>query len=523
MKHKNSLNFKKILYITLPCLMLTLMMGACSNEDSAILPESTIEIGLSFTATNDVIAENSSTRIGLDESKIPESADDAEPVIWLNGDKFSFHFLKYGAKIGQIVEYVSSNVKNEGMACTMSPVEGQGINLEDGLYKVHVLAPGKSTNFSYIDYTNVDVASTINLSGQNQPAATNSYSNLNNYYYQYAHTVVEIKNNKIVSGSTNLSFKTLTSMLRFLIKNQLEKQVKVKSISLNYANPNNQQFYSKGLFYPFNETNPLQTASDAEFNEAYITTNQVLDATLGSSFNAYMSIFPTDGYLSGSSERLNIVIKLDVDNQPKKAVWDLPVSTFDTKDGTYCKFPAGSRYMFTLNLRDNTLQNDESPTVNPDGSTNIQVGENIYKTFTYPTGPNGEPQVWMVENSCEGGDSYDGLKGNFYKFQNSETACPGLQWRVPSIDEFIRLSETLNANPTSGPAKWWHNANYGAFNGYIDENNEIKVQWTGAWWSNDRDEQGWRLYQAIPDSSGLSFVIHTYFKLNVRCVREPIL
>jgi len=374
MKHKNYSNLKNVLCLALPFMALGLIT-ACSNNDSTILPNDTTVSGLTFTATS----EAALTRIGLDEGSITNIGSDSEPVIWVNGDKFSFNFVEYGKSSGQVFEFVASNVGNNGMSCAMNPAPG--FNIPNGLYQVYVLNPGRVGNFVGGSLS----GTTIDLSGQSQPKKEdlNNYSNLSDYYYQHAYTIVEMRNNAIVNGNTSLSFTTITSMLRFIIRNQLGEEIKVKDIALNYSTSGNKQFYDKGIFDMSTETPTLNPAANATFNKAYLATDQLLGATLGSSFNAYMSVFPTAGYPSGSSEQINIVIKLDINGQAKKAVFgNISVNTFDTENGAYCKFDAGVRTLFTLNITSARIEDDNDGGNPPTPSkATVSIGTNA-GTFT---------------------------------------------------------------------------------------------------------------------------------------------
>jgi len=372
MKHRNYSNLRNVLCLAVPFLALSLMT-ACS-DDSTTFPGNATTSGLTFTATLDEAV----TRIGLDENNISDTDSDPEPVIWVAGDKFSFNFVKSGESSGQVFDFVASNVGNEGLSCEMNPVPG--FNIPDGTYRVYVLNPSRPGNFSGGALS----GTTIDLTGQSQPAVAGNYNNLSDYFYQHAYTLVDIENNKIVYGNTSLNFTLITSMLRFNIRNQLGEKITVKDITLNYSGSDNKQFYDKGLFDWSKATPTLSPATNATFNKAYLATAQELGSAVGSRFNAYMSIFPTAGYLSGSTEKLNIVIKLDIDNQPKKAVFDnLNVDLFNTQNGAFCKFDAGVRTLFNLNITNARIQDDndgDNPPPTPSKAT-VSIGTSA-GTFT---------------------------------------------------------------------------------------------------------------------------------------------
>jgi len=364
MRHKIYSNLRNVLCLALPFMALSLMT-ACSDHDSTTLPGDATTSGLTFTATSDKAV----TRIGLNESEI--DAGENEPVIWINGDKFSFNFVKPGESSGLVYEFIASNVRNNGLSCDMNPAPG--FNIPNGTYRVYVLNPGRPGNF----VGGALSGTTIDLTGQSQPKEEDldNYSNLSDYYYQHAYTLVDMENNEIVYGNTSLSFTTITSMLRFNIRNQLGEEIKVKDITLTYSGSDNKQFYDKGAFDWSTATPTLNPAAAATFNKAHLKTDQVLGSALGSRFNAYMSIFPTTGYSAGSTEKLNIVIKLDIDSEAKKAVFEnLDVNLFDTENGAVCKFDAGVRTLFNLNITAARIQdyNDSDDDGDSEGKISAQ-------------------------------------------------------------------------------------------------------------------------------------------------------
>ena len=338
MKHNISLSLKKALRIALPCLALSLFSVSCSSDDSMVLPEkTTIGKTISFTAVASELTEDYSTRVGLDGTNLPSSNLAPEPIIWLVGDKFAFNFVKYGEATGQVIEYTASAVWNGGLYCSMTP--GQDMDLENGLYQVYVLTPNTSGTFQ----GNAVSGTVIDLRGQSQPNGTSDYSNLSDYYYQSAYTILEIKDNEVVTGSTNLKFTGLTSMLRYQVTSNLANEVTVKKIKIDHAGDSPYQFHTRGYFDPSTGTSVVPAGS--AIPTLSITTDESLEPS--SAFNAYMTLLPTEGFASGDYNLLSVTVYFYQGSVLYKRTWDWNASAI-SNNGT---FPVESRYMFDLTLR----------------------------------------------------------------------------------------------------------------------------------------------------------------------------
>ena len=332
MKHNISLSLKTTLLTALPCLALSLFAVSCSDDDSAVTTKGKT---ISFTAVAPEVTDFT-TRIGLDEANLPSSNTDPEPLIWLDGDKLAFNFVKPGQTTGQVFEYTASNVRNGGLACDFRT--DQEMNLEDGLYQVYVVGPSIATTFQggALSGTSID------LRGQSQPGVTANYRNLTDYYYYSSYTILEIRDNKVVTGSTSLTFSGLTSMLRYKITNILPNEVGVKKIKISHAGTSESQFYTRGSFDPSSGSSIVPTSSPV--SALSLATDRSLPQS--SVFNAYMTLLPTEGFASGSNQ-LSATVYFYIGGDLYKRVWDWN-ATLVSNNGT---FPADSRFMFDLTLR----------------------------------------------------------------------------------------------------------------------------------------------------------------------------
>ena len=417
------LSLKKTLRIALPCLALSLFAVSCSNDDSSELPENTTKgKAISFTAVASATPEDYATRIGLDENNLPSSDAAPEPVIWLNGDKFAFNFVKYGEATGQVLEYTASDVSSDGLTCRFTT--DQGMNLENGLYRVYVVSPGIATTFA----NNAVSGTKIDLRGQSQPGVTANYRNLSDYYYQHAYTILEIENNQVVTGSTNLTFTTLTSMLRYQIASIISDPVTVKKVKISHIGTSESQFYTRGSFDPSTGSSIMSTGSPV--SALSMLTDQALSSS--SAFNAYMTMIPTPGFAGGLNQ-LSVTVYFYMGGTLYKRVWTWDASLI-SNNGT---FPAGSRYMFNLTLRPGEYESadpaellDEEELPGDGGGNNPGIGgETIdgeeYQTYTFGN------ITWMITPVRNIGVEY----GAFWYSDPLNTECPGGGWRLPAKDD----------------------------------------------------------------------------------------
>ena len=331
MKHNISLSLKTTLLTALPCLALSLFAVSCSDDDSAVVQEKTTKgKTISFTAAAPKITEYT-TRVGLDETNLPFSGADSEPVIWLDGDALAFNFVKYGEQTGKVIKFT---VSSDG--ATYRYTTDEELDVENGLYEVYVVGPKLPTTFQGDALS----GTTVDLRDQSQPQPTNFYKNLTDYYYQHAFTVLRLEDNKVTWGSTHLTFTGLTSMLRYRITNNLtDYQVKVVKINISKVGEAS-QFYTRGTFDSYSGTsietmgNPVSTLG--------LTTAHTLNPS--EQFNAYMTLIPTEGFTSLT--QFTTTVYFYIGNILYKRIW-----TWDSTQISNGAFPADSRFLFGLTLR----------------------------------------------------------------------------------------------------------------------------------------------------------------------------
>ena len=337
MKHNISLSLKTTLLTALPCLALSLFAVSCSDDESAVVSgETATGKIISFTAVAPEVTDYT-TRIGLDETNLPSSGADPEPIIWLEGDKIAFNFVKYGEPTGQVIEYTASNVRNGGLSCDFRT--DQEMDLENGLYRVYVVGPSIATTFQ----GGAVSGTAIDLRGQSQPGVTANYRNLSDYYYQHAYTILEIEDNEVVEGSTNLTFKGLTSMLRYRITSELTSNVQVVRIKFSHLGTSESQFYTRGTFDPSSDSS-IETVGNPVSSLGLTTAHQLGS---NSQFNAYMTLIPTAGFASGNSDQLSATVYFYLGGVLYKRVWSWGAPSVSNNG----KFLVSSRTLFSLTLR----------------------------------------------------------------------------------------------------------------------------------------------------------------------------
>ena len=356
MKIVQLLKLKMALRIALPCLALSVLMPACSNDDVTedVVVDNTVSSGLVFKASFPALEDDASTRLGINEDLIPLNPNITEPLIWIEGEKFSFNFVKGG--VGQVVEYVITSVADKGRSCVMEPVAAP--TLVNGEYTVYVVTP--HSDFNFIEGSSTSCL--INLSGQSQPASVDNYANLSNYLYAYAQTTIEVAGNDIV-GSNSLSFDLATSLLRFNVTNATGDDATITNITISHTGTT-PQFRTSGVFNP---TTGTFSGSGSASSLSLPTAKTLSD---GDAFDAYLSIIPTAGF-ENATEKISIRVDYtDADGETTHKDWEWSVNEFSSSD-PYAAFNASGRFLFTLKLGDGLGgdPNDPMPFPNPNEIT----------------------------------------------------------------------------------------------------------------------------------------------------------
>jgi hypothetical protein len=339
MKLENLLKVDKVLRIALPCLAIGLFFSSCSNDELSETSNQTADVsGLTFTATAPTASNEYSTRLGIDDNSVTEDRNNPEQFIWLDGDKVTFYFKAVSGGVDQKIEYKAVNISEDGKACDMAPVEGA--TLANGFYKVYALTPGSSDNFlNGIDGTKID------LSNQSYPNGAENHSYLRDYMYNYATTVVQIHGNSVVSGSIEMPFRNITSLLRFRVTNSTGADVTVKNISISYSGD---QLFDQGVFTPADPVgnHTITAAGTSQKNSMSLATDKSLSKD--GYFDSYMVVFPTAGFTSPSSnDKVTVIVDyLDKNGNDQSKRWEIPMNTSNFKhatDNSYLTFKANSR------------------------------------------------------------------------------------------------------------------------------------------------------------------------------------
>ena len=352
MNFENYLSFKKALRIAMPCFALSFLLASCSNEDiMEVSDETTSSVtDLTLTATVPVAKQNSLTRIGI------KDGSDAANYVWIEGDKLTLYWKNLSdSSADRVIEYKVEGVTNDGQSCTMNPVGNHF--LANGFYKIHSLSPHTGFNF-----VNNELKATIDLGNQNQPNNAVNHAYLADKMYQYATTVVQVHGGSIVSGTTNLPFEFITSLMRVRVVNNSGLPINVSKVSLSYSTANNPQFYSKGIFTAADPvgTHGYAATADATLNDLSVTTSKALNA--GENFDVYMSFFPTEGYSTGSAETLKMVVEYEVSGTAGDLTRNVSVLNNAFKTGnTYLTFEGGDLYPLTLTVQGSDLPDGVEP------------------------------------------------------------------------------------------------------------------------------------------------------------------
>jgi len=340
MKLENLLKVNKILRIALPCLTIGLFFSSCSNDELSDTSNQTTDVsGLMFTATAPTASNDYSTRLGIDDNSVTADRNNPEQFIWLDGDKVTFYFKAVRDGVDQKIEYKAINISEDGKACDMAPVGSATI--ANGFYKVYALTPGSNNNFlaDGINGTKID------LRNQSYPNGAENHSYLRDYMYNYATTVVQIHGNSVVSGSIEMPFRNITSLLRFRVTNSTGADVTVKNISISYSGD---QLFDQGVFAPADPVgnHTITAAGTAQKNSMSLATDKSL--TKDGYFDSYMVIFPTAGFTSPSSND-KVIVKvdyLDKNGDAQSKEWEIAKNNSNfkhTTENSYLTFQANAR------------------------------------------------------------------------------------------------------------------------------------------------------------------------------------
>jgi hypothetical protein len=343
MKNKTYLSLKTTLFTALPGLALSLFAVSCSDDDSTVVTDkATKGKTITFTTEAPTITDYS-TRVGIDENNLPISGTDNEPLFWLEGDELAFNFVKYGASVGQVYPYTISPVGSGRYDITTD----SEINISNGLYEVHVVSPGLEPGVKTFKGGGV-TATTIDLRGQEQPATTDNYKNLTDYYYQYAYTLVKIEDNEIVHGGSHLAFTALTSLIRYRITNGFDDPIQVVKINVSYNDDSTSPFYTQGAFDPTAAKPAIQPVGSP-----VKTLGLKTDKTLakGEQLNAFLSMLPIS---IPASTKITYTVFFNRGGQLYKKVWN--VTAVNLANGN---LPAGARWLQGLNMRDGDITEAE--------------------------------------------------------------------------------------------------------------------------------------------------------------------
>ena len=171
-----------------------------------------------------------------------------------------------------------------------------------------------------------------------------------------------------------------------------------------------------------------------------------------------------------------------------------------------------------------SLDGDGSGTgTNPDGTVDMLIGSNTYKTFDYGGA------IWMVENSMEGTPSstlYPNtgtepnttgvVNGYYYTQDQAAGACPS-GWHLPDQAEFDALTTWVNANMSSEGAKFWVTDAEFPFSGYRIGSTWRNWSFRSHWWGAGTSGQHF-----FATTSGMvsTTTASTTSLFTVRCVKN---
>ena len=288
---------------------------------------------------------------------------------------------------------------------------------DPGTYDIYAISPSGS----YF------TTGTTTLTIDNQTQTGNDLSHLSPHIFLYSNpsTKLVVDENKNSTGEIPLSFDILSSLIRFDIVNNSNTAVTLNSITIKFADGGT--LYKTATLNDFDGT--LTYNGEVHDKMTLSLENASLNASVGSTFSAYMAAFPSNGLG-------DLLIVLNITASGRKSDINYMLS-----DSEILK---GKRLFVGLEILDLDV-------VQADGTKYYTNGTNTYKTREFPTSSSGGNMLWMVQNSLEGTPTAQSIgSGHYYKNSNAEGACI-TPWRLPTYDEMTRLAGYILSN---GASEW---------------------------------------------------------------------
>ena len=387
------------------------LLASCSEEgtndanNTIELPKQAHGKTITFKAEPlSVETKSLSTKVEL------EQVGDSEVLKWTDGEDVSFFFAAG-----------SSNLHYDNFTISVDWLSGDvGItgNRPDqpGSYGIYAISPIGAYYEDQSIYSELAIPRIQTQEGS-------SLSHLSPSLFLFAHPdeTLDLDADLNSTGDISLSFDVVGSLLRFDIVNKSSIAVDLQSIKIWHSSSS--QLYGKASIHEL--TGALSNFSSPYDDMTLNFSNASINAgteTSPQTFKAYMAVFPTQ-----SDPTLNIDLSLSTSLGSKTISYQLSSAAFVEK----------ARTSIELDFLDKDLLND-------DGSLDILIGKNIYRTYEFPSGSNNSSQIWMIQNSLEGSPSWDSVGyGAFYDIDSKFTACPE-PWRLPSRADLAGLIRINN-------------------------------------------------------------------------------
>jgi len=335
MKLQNQLSVKSALRFALPSLAACLLLAACSNEVSDVIPgdlPSETAGMVRFSASAPLASEDVTTRIGINNDKKPtvDQWEQDEPVIWIGDEEISVFFVsktdasEFHAKF--IID--AENISTDGKSADL--VNVTSLSHLNGAYTIYAFTP-------YVAGNTLAQAQ-LNLASQSQEANTKTYGHLSkSAYMRAAGGDATFDKGSLKSGDVNFQFRHITSFLRFNITNSLDEDIVVTGISLTHPN-----MYS-GV--SFNIRTQVTYPGTAGSTISLILGDKGQSLNKNATFDAYMSSFPVHTY-GNFGEKLLLTISIAGEAPIEHLI--LP-SDLGYKQGEDM-FAKSTRFLFEINL-----------------------------------------------------------------------------------------------------------------------------------------------------------------------------
>ena len=432
------MNLSKISFKTAAFILPALVLSSCSSEETTPSVSPVELVSMTIGAESPQTGTRAVLKQGV---RSTDGVYAADAIIWDTNDDISINF--HGTS-NVVQKFDITGVDPDGLAA----LNGNGP--AGGFFNVYAIYPESvaswvngagtpgSTNFT-IDHT------------QNQSGIALSVGENALMWSKTPSTV------SFPTGDLSLSFDHKTALLRFNIMNFLDKNITIKSVSFEYDGPGTGNLNTKMTMN--NSTGALSGFSTPSVYSVSISGSSTVSKN--GLFDAYMLILPTTSVTGGS---YIATVTYDIAGGATGVTSSTTIACNSLVGNG--EFPAGSRYVFELDII------DESDIFTPTGALTLgmQSGAVVlngtsYLVISVPAPGGGrtflstefaEPNGTIASVDVKWDGSY-----SYFSYEGSRNACE-YPWRLPMHDDFAIITDNAAKvgaqllDPYNVSRKWFY-------------------------------------------------------------------